>query len=136
MMGMMGMMPQAGVPPVMGGVIPGMGMPLGMVPPPPGIMPPPAGMPPPPGMPPPASVVADAQGGMGALDREEVDRSGVAMTAQSRHELMTKLAARDAPGGGAPMAQAAAPAAAPVYAAAPVLETRQFYLNNMFDPET
>jgi len=55
------------------------------------------------------------------------------MTAASRHSLMAKLAARD--GGVAGATVPTAPAAA-IPAFAPPDETRQFYLNNMFDPDT
>lgn len=90
--------------------------------------------PPPPGMPPPGGV-DDWQGGMHpVLDKEETERSGVTMTAMGRSSLMAKLAARGdaAPGVPPPPATAPPPPAAP--APPEVVESRQFMLNNMFDP--
>lgn len=119
------------------GVAPGMpGMVGGVMPPPPGFPPGMAGAGMVPGaLPPP--VMADPQGGLHpVLDKDETERSGVTLTAQSRSSLMAKLATRN---GEAPVLSAPVAAPAPVVQAPPppkqVVETKQFMLTNMFDPE-
>lgn len=134
MSGMPGALGMGAVPMHMGGAS-GLAIPPGMLPG--------GGLPgmmmPPPGMVAPGMGVPVSMGGMvvdgnapSMLDNAEVDHRGIQMTMLGRHNLMAKLAARTdgllvppPPVPPAPMVPAPPPQVAP---------TRNFVLNNMFDP--